>query len=235
MQQIRISAKNLGYVALDEFCPRCFWVKLKTNHRLPFQIFPGIFSSLDSYSKRLVHDWFDRNDKSPDWLSELGKFNGYRNPPHYSKFNCVVEDYNILLTGSPDGILIREDDSFCIIDYKTAKYTNTQDKLFSMYETQLNVYALIAEEVEINPVSGLALIYTEPVTTEPEVIFQKQHSERGFQMNFSAYIKEVQINNKILIPLLEKTREIFDCSNPPESRDKCKNCKDLNIILKLLA
>jgi hypothetical protein len=42
---LRISAKNLGELALADFCPRCFWFKLKVENHLPFQVFPGIFSS----------------------------------------------------------------------------------------------------------------------------------------------------------------------------------------------
>jgi len=51
MTQLRISAKNLGELARPEFCPRCFWLRAHAK-RLPFQIFPGIFSSIDAYTKR---------------------------------------------------------------------------------------------------------------------------------------------------------------------------------------
>lgn len=71
-EQIRISAKNLGAVALPDFCPRCFWIKLKLHNRLPFQIFPGIFSSIDSYNKRIVHSWFDKHNAPPAWMRALG-------------------------------------------------------------------------------------------------------------------------------------------------------------------
>ncbi len=50
---------------------------------IPYQIFPGIFSSIDAYGKRLVHGWFDRHQSAPPWLSDLGNIKGYRNPPHY--------------------------------------------------------------------------------------------------------------------------------------------------------
>jgi len=56
-EPLRISAKNIGALALPDFCPRCFWLKLKARNRLPFQIFPGIFSSIDAYTKRVVHAW----------------------------------------------------------------------------------------------------------------------------------------------------------------------------------
>ena len=80
--QIRISAKNLGALAMPDFCPRCFWLKLRMENKLPFQIFPGIFSSIDSYTKNIVHSWFDTHGCCPVWLSELGEIKGYVNPPH---------------------------------------------------------------------------------------------------------------------------------------------------------
>ena len=45
-RQIQISAKNLGALALPAFCPRCFWIRMKCGGKLPYQIFPGIFSSI---------------------------------------------------------------------------------------------------------------------------------------------------------------------------------------------
>ena len=54
--ELRISAKALGELACADFCPRCFWLKLHAR-QLPFQIFPGIFSPIDAYTKRVVHAW----------------------------------------------------------------------------------------------------------------------------------------------------------------------------------
>ena len=47
MSELCISAKTLGEPVLPDFCPRCFWLKLHAR-QLPFQIFPGIFSSIDA-------------------------------------------------------------------------------------------------------------------------------------------------------------------------------------------
>ena len=56
MTLLRISAKTLGELALPDFCQRYFWLKLHAK-QLPFQIFPGIFSLIDAYTKRVVHAW----------------------------------------------------------------------------------------------------------------------------------------------------------------------------------
>ncbi len=66
MSQFRISAKNRGELAFPDFCPRCFWLRTKAKNKLPFQIFPGIFSSIDAYTKRVVHAWIDQNGGAPE-------------------------------------------------------------------------------------------------------------------------------------------------------------------------
>jgi len=232
-QQIRISAKNLGEVALPDFCPRCFWVKLQLHNRLPFQIFPGIFSSIDSYTKRVVHSWFDKYGSPPPWLRDLGNLTGYVEPPHFSKYNILDPETNILLTGSPDAIFIRPDNSHIIVDYKTARYTGAQDRLFPMYEVQLNAYAMIGKQCGLEPISDLALIYMEPVTDEAAASSDEIHNEDGFGMGFTANVHKVRLDLNIIPPLLAKTRGIYDLESPPARREGCNNCQLLEGLLEV--
>ncbi len=224
-ERIRISAKNLGAVALANFCPRCFWIKLRMENKLPYQIFPGIFSSLDSYNKLIIHRWFDKYKKAPIWLHQLGPLVGYQEPPHYSKFNIVDQENDILLTGSPDGVFIRPNHSHIIVDYKTARFTGNQDELYPMYEAQLNGYALIGEQKGLAPVSGLALIYMEPVTDDQAAAKDSNHQKDGFLMGFKANVHQVKLDCSILRPLLAKTREIYEMKQSPPCRDECKDCQ----------
>lgn len=226
MEQIRISAKDLGAFVLPYYCPKCAWLKLHVK-RLPFQIFPGIFSSIDAYNKRIVHSYFDKFNKAPVWLSGLGELTEYVNPPSYHSFNIVDPKTNILLTGSADGIFILSDKSYVIVDYKTAKYTGTQDSLFPMYETQLNVYALIAEKTGLNPISKLALIYMEPVTDQNAAEQDKNHIVNGFRMGFSANIHEVELRPEIISPLLAKVRELYEKKKIPKGLPGCKDCEKM--------
>jgi len=231
--QIRISAKNLGEVALPGFCPRCFWVKLQLNNKLPFQIFPGIFSSIDSYTKRVVHSWFDKYGSPPPWLRDLGNLTGYVEPPHFSKYNILDPETNILLTGSPDAIFIRPDNSHIIVDYKTARYTGAQDRLFPLYEAQLNAYALIGKQCGLEPISDLALIYMEPVTDEAAASSDEVHNADGFGMGFTANVHKVSLDLNIIPPLLAKTRAIYDLDSPPARRKGCNNCQLLEGLLEV--
>ena len=130
---LRISAKNLGALALPDFCPRCFWIVAHCERKLPYQIFPGIFSSIDSYGKRVVHNWFDRHKSPPPWLAGLGDIKTYRNPPHHTKFGVLIPDSSVFVSGTPDGVFVRGDGSFLIVDYKTARFSEYQDKLFPLW------------------------------------------------------------------------------------------------------
>jgi hypothetical protein len=229
--QLLISAKTLAGLAMPDLCPRCFWIQMHVQNKLPYQIFPGIFSSIDSYGKRLVHSWFDRHGSPPPWLAGLGKIRGYRNPPHYSKFSVLDSDTSLVLRGSPDGILVRDDNSHLIVDYKTAKFTAQQDELFPMYEAQLNAYAHIGERAGLSPVSGLALIYTEPVTDQRAAGKDANTTGQGFLMEFSAHILPVELKPKLVPKLLRRVREIQDLTHPPESSRGCIDCALLENLL----
>ena len=64
-----ISARTLGELKLPYFCPRCFWIALKCKEEFPFQIpLPGIFSTIDAYSKHLIHNYFEAHNSLPDWF-----------------------------------------------------------------------------------------------------------------------------------------------------------------------
>lgn len=231
---VRISAKDLGALAMPDFCARCFWIQRRAPEGLPYQIFPGIFSSIDSYSKKVIHGWFDQRGGAPQWLGALGPVTGYVNPPHHSRFRLVDAETNILLTGVVDGIFVRPDRSHLVVDYKTAKFTTNADKLFPMYRLQLNAYALIAEAVGIAPVSGLALIYTEPVTDEAAALHDENARQDGFAMGFSAHVLEVALDLSQIPPLLRRVREILDLPIAPDGADGCKDCAKLDGVLGLV-
>jgi hypothetical protein len=231
-EPITIAAKTLGGVALAGFCARCFWIQMHAEG-IPYQIFPGIFSSIDAYGKRLVHGWFDRHQSAPPWLSQLGNIKGYRKPPHYSKFSILDGESNVVLRGSPDGILVMQDDSHLIVDYKTAKVTAQQDELFPMYEVQLNAYAVIGEQKGFAPVSGLVLVYTDPVTDEATAKKDANHTGSGFLMEFRAHIRPIDLKPERIPLLLAKVREIFDRKRPPLPREDCKDCALLQSLIEV--
>lgn len=221
-EPLQISAKRVGELALPTACERCFWLKQRLWNALPYQCFPAVFPAIDSFTKKTMHAHTDKVGRLPDWLADLGAV-GYRQPPHWSQFRRLIPAHNIMLTGAPDGILVRPDGSHVIVDYKTARLTKGQDALFPLYEVQLNGYAFIAEECGFAPVSGLALVYTEP-NTDPPGGHAPFCRPDGFHMGFIARIVNVELNTAMLDPLLTRVRALYDRPDPPAGRPGCRDC-----------
>lgn len=227
---LRIPPRLIGSISCQNFCQRCFWYRLH-NPDMPYQVFPGIFSSIDSYTKRLVHAWFDAHGTAPSWLGALRGVVGYAPAPHWSQFTVTFDAYGITVAGTPDEMLLRADGTQIICDYKTAKYSAAQDELLPLYETQLNAYALIAGQLGYAPVSGLALIYMEPVCDCDD--FCEHCLDAGFRMLFKARVVPVEINLLRLDLLLARARMIYDMRRPPEGRQGCKDCVRLERLLRV--
>ena len=231
---LTISATELGTYARSRFCPRCAWVRLHIKN-LPYQSFPGIFSSIDRYNKLIVHNHFDRVGHAPLWLAQLGETGKYIDPPHWSKFKTLDEESGITLRGEADGIFKLADGSYVIVDYKTSRYNPDRPGMFSNYEVQLNAYAFIGERNEISPVSKLALVYMEPVTDKETAQEPGLVDEHGFAMGFRARIVEVELRpSQLLPPLLRKARSIWDMETPPASARGCNDCAAVTGLLESL-
>ena len=115
---LTISAKDLAQYASNRSCPRCGWVRLHVK-QLPFQMFPGIFSTIDRYNKLIIQSYFDREKSLPSWLGQLGEVKTQIPPPHWSRFSVADDSIGVTLRGEADGIFRMVDGSHTIVDYKT--------------------------------------------------------------------------------------------------------------------
>jgi RecB family exonuclease len=170
----------------------------------------------------------------PGWLAPLGELKGYKDPPSAQKFRIPVEEHGLLLTGAPDAIFERVDGTLVIADYKTSRHTQNQDRLFPMYRVQLNAYAYIARKLGWNAVSALALIYTEPVTTDEAAVEDAARREDGFALGFAAKIVSVELEEAMLAPLFARAAAIHALEAPPAGREGCEDCGYFEKIRGLL-
>ena len=163
----------------------------------------------------------------------LGNIKGYRNPPHYSKFSILDRETNVILRGTPDGIMGCVMARMLLSTTRPPSSPMHQDELFPMYEVQLNAYALIGQQKGLAPVSGLALVYTEPVTDDATAAKDGNQTNTGFLMEFSAHIRRVDLLPENIPPLLARVREIYDRKRPPNPKDGCNDCARLQDLLRL--
>ncbi len=229
-----ISATDLGYYASSRFCPLCAWVRQHVKP-LPFQSFPGIFSTIDRYNKLIVRGHFEREKALPIWLRGLGEVGAYVNPPHWSSFKALHEESGVTVRGEADGIFKMSDGSYTIVDYKTARHSRAQRGMFRAYEAQLNAYAYIGERRGLSPVGRLALVYMEPATDQQTAREPRLVDARGFSMGFEAKVVEVALRPEELIPpLLWKVREFGDMDRPPAGLAGCKDCEAMDSLIQTL-
>jgi hypothetical protein len=142
--------------------------------------------------------------------------------PHHSRFCWHARGQDILLTGTPDGVLTHSDRSLTIVDYKVARLTNLQDALYGQYEAQLEGYATIAERIGFGSVAGLALVYTEPMTAPEDAATRGTND--GFDMGFTARIVPVRRRPGLIDGLLRKVRALCDLPELPPTRPDCEDC-----------
>lgn len=232
---LRISATTLGRLALPDVCERCFWLGIRTGDKLPFQRpFPGIFSSIDSYTKRAIETQFRAIGGTPPYLRELGELTKPLKPPNHNQFAYTDPQLGVTLRGVPDMMFLRQDGTLVIGDYKTARLTDAQKTLRPAYEVQLNTYALIANHLDYPPVSLLALLYCEPETEDSHVEEPTNHLTHGFRLGFRCTVVKVAIDSQRVYQLAHRAKTIALSPNPPPPHSACESCQQFEELLRLL-
>lgn len=222
---MRISAKNLGLLALPDSCPRCFWMRAKLGWKSPWAIMPGIFSSIDGFSKRAILAYFEKNGHFPPWIA--GRWAEARPlpTPHHSTFRISDPETGVIMTGVPDLILGLPNDRLAILDLKTARFSDHQDSLLPMYQIQLVGYALIAESLAMGHVEALGLVYGEPPPNDDDTGLDALVDDGGFSMPFKTTAEPIELDRSLISPLLRKAKTLLEMKTPPEGQEGCKECK----------
>ena len=222
---MRISAKNLGILALPDCCPRCFWMRARLAWKSPWAIMPGIFSSIDGFSKRAILASYEKTGHFPPWIA--GRWSDVRplESLHHSTFRLTDPATGIVLTGVPDLMLGLPRRRLAILDLKTARYSKHQDFLLPMYQIQLVGYALIAESLGMGTVEALGLVYGEPPANGDNTGLDALVDDKGFSMPFRATAEPIELDRALIPPLLKRAKTLLEMENPPEGRAGCKECK----------
>ena len=202
---------------------------------LPWQGFPGIFSSIDRYTKQVIITHLQREGGLPEWMGTVGEVTGYIDPPHWSKFRALDETTGVTLRGEADAIFRLADDSCAIVDYKTSRYNPDNRSQHRVYRAQLNAYAWIGRRLDFPPVSSLALAYMEPATDDDTIAEASLIDVEGFALGFRPRVVEVELDpDRLLPPLIRRAVRIHETAEPPEPRDGCRDCAALEGLLRVL-
>lgn len=230
---LTISATNLSELAQPGYCPRCFWVKQKSR-RLPYQSFPGIFSSIDRYVKRMARHHFDSAGVLPAWFPAVGEVEGMETVPNYRSFAVTDPKSGVTLRGEPDEVLRLKGATYHIVDYKTARLTANAQSMFPRYVAQLNAYAYIGSRHAFSPVSGLSLIYFEPDTDVEADPGLAARTVDEFLLGFTPKLQVVDLKpDSFIEELLRLAREILEQDAPPAGNGGCKECQAVEELVEM--
>ena len=232
---ISVSATELANYAARYPCMRCAWVRMHIKD-LPYQSFPGIFSAIDTFTKKVITSQFNQHGCLPPWMEEIGDVTRCINPPGWRKFYREDEHSGVTVRGEADAIFQLAGDSYLIADYKTSRYNPERFYTLRSYEIQLNAYAWIAESAGFSPVNRLALVFMEPVSDIEHAKSPHSIVCRGIQLRFNARIVPVKRRPESIVPpILEKVRSVANMSMPPAPRSGCRDCNQFDTMVVKMA
>ena len=228
---VTVSATELGTYATRYPCLRCAWVRMHVKD-LPYQTFPSIFSSIDSFSKNAISSYFANSLEMPVWLQEIGNISENVKPPSWRKFYRDDKTTGIRVRGEADAIFRLTDGSYVIVDYKTSRYNPDRKTSLLSYQMQLNAYAWIAESYGYSPVSHLYLIFMEPESQKEFASLDSAISDIGMVLGFKSNIIEVERKpEKLIPPALDLVHSISEMQIPPVARSRCRDCLKLDKMI----
>ncbi len=200
--------------------------------QLPWQGFPGIFSSIDRYTKQVILSHLRREGRLPPWMAAVGDSVEHLDPPHWSRFKATDHSTGVTLRGEADAIFRLRDGNCAIIDYKTSRYNPDNRSQHRVYRAQLNAYAWIARRLEFAPVSRLALVYMEPFTGDEAARLPSAVAATGLTMDFHNRVVEVDLDpDRLIPPLLRQAAGIHALPSPPGAREGCRDCVALDGLM----
>lgn len=219
---IRIAPSDISFLA---DCPHCLWHKYNTGLK-NVSIFPGVFSTLDVNQKKYFNPLGTKaiSNDLPD---------GEVDQRIADKFitSKVLQDFEgrpFQLGGKADLILKFYDGSYGVIDNKTAKIRENQDR----YLYQLESYAAILEQPDLNtsekffdangvdryaPVTHMGLSIFEPT----EIV---DHSDETVTQLFARRWQAVERNPKKLLTKITSMMDIITSPTCPDT-SACDRCK----------
>lgn len=182
---------------------------------LPRGKFPTLPGGVDVGLKQIA-DLHRLTGKLPElWGHLLPGRTLFKDPPRAMTLSLASE--KMLLTGIPDEWVIEKDKKLSVLDYKTRGFPSKKE-VYPSYQSQLDVYAFMAQELEgYPPVSGRGYL----LSFVPEV--------RNLTLNWQIDLVELEARPKAGLEFIRRANKILRGPFPPPS----PNCKTCNWLEKV--
>ena len=200
-------------------CPRCLWLYANEGLKRPRGIFPSLPDGMDNALKNYFDIYRERGELPPEiagkieaqLFSDRGRLTVWRES-NFGRGGLKAEfpEYNILLQGAIDELLITPHGKYIPFDFKTRGYPTKEDT-HEHYRSQLNLYALLFEKNKMPPAGIGYLLFFWPIS----------YKEGGGE--FQTKLIKLDINAKDGLEVLKKVHQIV--TGPiPKAHTTCEYC-----------
>lgn len=213
---IKISPSGISYL-LE--CPRCLWLQVNEDKKRPRGIYPSLPDGMDNVFKKYFDEYRKRGELPPEIDGKVdGKlFDDMKQLNSWREFNfgrggirAEIQEYNMMLSGAIDDLLVAPDGKFILFDFKTRGYPLKEDT-HEHYRHQLDLYALLFEKNN-REIAGYGYL----------LFFWPGSYEMGMA-NFKTELIKMDVSPSRGMSVLEKAHSIITGPKPP-AHEQCEYC-----------
>lgn len=161
---IKVSPSSIGFL---RECPRCLWLYFKEGVQRPRGPFPTLPSGMDEVLKDYFDKFRSKNELPPEIRDKVGE-RLYSDIEKMKRVRSVFKglvaefpDYNLKLKGAIDELLINDQGSHVLLDFKTRGFPIKKDT-HEHYRDQLDLYALLLKMNDMPPAEYGYLMFLHP-------------------------------------------------------------------------
>ncbi len=200
-------------------CPRCLWMHHNENIKRPRGIYPSLPDGMDNVFKK----YFDEYRKNREMPPEIeGKVEGklFDDPKllhTWREFNfgrgglrAEVPEYDMVVAGAIDDLLVAEDGKFIPFDFKTRGYPTKEDT-HEHYRHQLDLYSLLFKLNGFEPAGFGYLLFFSPTSYSLGMA------------NFRTELVRMEVSPSRGMSVLAEAHKII-IGPKPEKHEMCEYC-----------
>ena len=215
-KMIKISPSGISYLME---CPRCLWLHVNEEKKRPRGIYPSLPDGMDNIFKKYFDEYRGRGEMPPEIAGKIeGKlFDDVKRLNAWREFNfgrggirAEIPEYNMLLSGAIDDLLVSPDGKFIIFDFKTRGYPTKEDT-HEHYRHQLDLYALLFTRNAMKVAEHGYLLF-----------FWPQSYSLGMA-NFKTELVKMDVSPSRGMSILKKAHDII-IGSIPRAHEACEYC-----------
>lgn len=213
----KVSPSLIGYL-LE--CPRCLWLYFNEDVKRPRGLFPSLPDGMDEIFKNYFDKYRAKGKLPPEiagkikgkLFADMAKLNIWRNIDFgRGGLRAEFPEYDILLYGAIDELLVGQNGKFIVLDFKTRGYPTKEDT-HEHYQHQLNLYALLLEKNNLLPDKFGYLLFFWPKEYGPG------------RANFKTELVKMEISGGRGREILQQVQKIIQ-GKKPMPINECEYCQ----------